>query len=165
MERADGTTSYRFEASRWTLTDKIAGGATLLVLIALFLPWFDVYVPSGAFGVSFPGVNGVSASASGTTAHGWLWFVFAIGLIMLLYLLLDVAGFQRLPVALSLKRGELLLAATGINLLLVVIAFVLKPGNEGFTQVKISWGFGAFITVIAAIAAVVPSALAAVAKR
>jgi hypothetical protein len=147
------------DASRWGLTDKIAAGATLLVLIALFLPWFDFYLNvQGLVGANVYGITSLSGSFSGTTAHGWLWFVFAIGLIVLLYLLL--AGFRRLPATLPLKHEQLLLTATGINLLLVVAAFLLKPGNDGLTQLTIRWDFGAFTTVIAAIAAVVPPALA-----
>lgn len=155
------TTSYRFDASRWTPNDKIVGGATLFVLIALFLPWFNVNLA----GLSSLDVTGTgNASVSGTTAHGWLWFVFVIGLIVLLYLLL-VAGFRRLPIALPVKHERLLLAATGINLLLVVLAFLLKPGNGGVTAVKIGWDFGAVIALLAAIAAVVQPARAGVAER
>jgi hypothetical protein len=156
-----GATSYRFDASRWTSNDKIVGGATLFVLIALFLPWFNVNLA----GLSSLGDTGAeSGSVSGTTAHGWLWFVFIIGLVVLLYLL-GVAGFRRLPIALPLKHERLLLAATGINLLLVVLAFLLKPGNGGITGLQIGWGFGAVIALLAAIAAVVQPARAAVAER
>jgi hypothetical protein len=160
LAHAGGTISYRFDAGRWTVSDKVAGGATLLVMIALFLPWFDVNLA----GLSSLGAPGGNASASGTTAHGWLWFVFVIGLILLLYLLV-VAGFQRLPVVLPLKHEQLVLAATGINLLLVLIAFLLKPGNDGIAQVQIGWDFGAVIALIAAIAAVAPVARAIAAAR
>jgi hypothetical protein len=155
------TTSYRFDARRWTSNDKIVGGATLLVVIALFLPWFDVNLA----GLSSLGDTGTdSISVSGTTTHGWLWFVFVIGLVVLLYLLV-VAGFRRFPIALPLKRERLLLAATGINLLLVVLAFLLKPGSGGVTGLQIGWGFGAVLALLAAIVAVVPLARAAVAER
>src|SRR5947209_8733175 len=69
---AGGTSpAFNFDARRWTRTDRLVGGASLVVLISLFLPWFSVNL-SGPLG-------GGSASASGTTAHGWLWFVFVIG--------------------------------------------------------------------------------------
>jgi hypothetical protein len=157
--QAGGAIAYSFDASRWTLDDRITGGATLLVLISLFLPWFTVNLA----GLGALGVTGGSASASGTTAHGWLWFVFIIGLIELLYLL-AMAGLQQLP-ALPLKHERLLLAASALNLLLVLIAFLLKPGSDGLAQVKIGWDFGAFIALIAAIVAIVPSARAALAER
>lgn len=139
--------AYNFDAKRWSLSDRIAGGATLITMIALFLPWFDASASDG-FG------NTYSASASGTTAHGWLWFVFIIGLVTLAYLGVT-AGFQRIPFSLPVKHERLLLATTGLDLLLVVIAFLLKPSNGGLTSVSIGWDFGAFVALIAAIAAAV----------
>jgi hypothetical protein len=135
---------YSFDARRWTRTDRIVGGATLVLMISLFLPWFSVDL-SGPLG-------GGSASASGTATHGWLWFVFIIALAMLARLVL-VAGYGELPVRLPVER--LLLAASGLNLLLVLLAFILKPGS-GLAGVNVGWGFGAFVAVLAAIAAVAP---------
>jgi len=155
-----GGAAYSFNASRWTSSDRIAGGATLIVLIALFLPWYSVNLA----GLSDLGITSGTATASGTTAHGWLWFVFVIGLLTLLYLVIS-AGFQQLPVTMPLRHDRLLLAATGLDLLLVVIAFVLKPGNDGIAEVKIGWAWGAFVALIAAIAAVVPLARAALAEQ
>jgi hypothetical protein len=139
--------AYSFDAARWTLNDRIAGGATLVVLISLFLPWFSVNLGAlaGDLGVS-PGI----ATASGTETHGWLWFVFIIGLLVLLYLV-AWAGLPVLPVKLPLSHEQLLLGATGLNLFLVVLAFLLKPGGA-----PVGWSFGAFVALIAAIAAVVP---------
>jgi hypothetical protein len=59
----------------------------------------------------------------------------------------------------------LLLAVTGLDLLLVLIAFLLKPGNEGLAEVKIGRDWGAFVALIAAIAAIVPLARTALAER
>lgn len=151
--------AYRFDASRWTNDDKITGVAGLIVIISLFLPWFDVNLA----GLSPLGVGAGTASASGTTAHGWLWIVFFIALIELLYLV-AMAGIQNLP-SLPLKHEQLLLIASGINLLLVLIAFLLKPGNDGLAEVKIGWDYGAFVALIAAIIAIAPSARAALAER
>ena len=33
-------TALAFDARRWTFADRITGGATLVLLISLFLPWF-----------------------------------------------------------------------------------------------------------------------------
>jgi hypothetical protein len=145
------TAVYSFDALRWTRSDRLVGGASLVVLISLFLPWFSVSLPGP--------LGGGSASASGTTAHGWLWFVFVIGLAILAYLVL-VAGYEQLPFRLPWPPEWLLLAASGLNLLLVLLAFVLKP-SSGFTDLKVGWDFGAFIALLAAIAAVAPLALAA----
>jgi uncharacterized membrane protein len=128
---------YRFDAGRWTVSDRIAGVATLLVLISLFLPWFSVNL--GSFGGL--GISVGTATESGTDAHGWLWFVFVIGLAVLLYLVI-VAGYQALPASLPVRHETVLLMATGVNLLLVLLAFVLKPGTAGL-PVKIGWAFGA----------------------
>jgi len=144
---APAAPAYTFDAARWTTNDRIVGVATLAVLISLFLPWFSVNLGAlaGDLGVN-PGV----VTASGTDAHGWLWFVFIIGLLVLLYLL-ALAGFPVLPARLPLTHEQLLLGATGLNLLLVVIAFLLKPGGS-----PVGWSFGALIALIAAIVAVVP---------
>jgi hypothetical protein len=93
-----------------------------------------------------------------------LWFVSVIGLIRVLYPAVAV-GYQKLPFVLPLKHERLLLAATGISLLLVFIAFLLKPGNYGIAEVKIGWDYGAFIALIAAITAAVPLARPAAAGR
>jgi hypothetical protein len=135
--------AYSFDAGRWTANDRIVGGATLVVLISLFLPWFSVNLGAleGGLGV---------VTASGTETHGWLWFVFIIGLFVLLYLI-ALAGFPVLPARLPLSHEQLLLGATGLNLLLVVLAFLLKPGGA-----PVGWSFGAFVALIAAIVAVGP---------
>jgi hypothetical protein len=149
------TPAYNFDARRWTRNDRLVGGASLVVLISLFLPWFSVSL-SGPLG-------GGSASASGTTAHGWLWFVFVIDLAILAYLVLS-AGYEQLPFRLPWPPERLLLAASGLNLLLVLLAFVMKP-SSGFTTLKVGWDFGAFIALLAAIAAVAPLAMAARDRR
>lgn len=154
---AGATTAYRFDARRWSTIDRIAGAATLIVLISLFLPWYSV----NTAGLTSLGAGGGVVTESGTDAHGWLWFVFIIGLAVLLYLLVTV-GYQALAAKLPLNHERLLLAATGLDLLLVLIAFLLKPGNDGFAEVKIGWSFGAVIALIAAIVAVVPLARSAI---
>ena len=59
----------------------------------------------------------------------------------------------RLPVS----HERLLAAASGINLLLVFVAVIFKP--PGVTPlVKVSWNFGAFVGLIAAIVAFAPVA-------
>lgn len=139
---------YAFDVHRWALSDKIAGAASLVVLISLFLPWFSgSYV---SFGSSTPTSMG---SVAGTTVHGWLWLVFVVVLAILAYLAL-VAGFQVLPFQSPLRHDQLLLAATGLNLALVFIAFLLKPSTYGIEGVSIGWSAGAFLALIAAIVAV-----------
>jgi hypothetical protein len=126
------------------------GGASLLLLISLFLPWFDATVT---------GLGG--ASESGMDAHGWLWIVFIVVLAILAYLVVK-AGFGELPFTLPLQQELILLAGTGLNLLLVLIGFVLKPTVPTLPDlgssisVSIGWDIGSFLALIAAIVAVVP---------
>jgi hypothetical protein len=157
--QANAGAAYSFDARRWTPSDRIAGLATLVVLISLFLPWFSVNLA----GLGGLGVGAGVVTESGTSAHGWLWFVFVVGLAILLYLLV-AAGYQALPVNLPLKHERLLLAATTINFLLVLLAVALKPGSDG-EPVKVGWAFGAVVALIAAIAAVVPLARTALNER
>lgn len=156
-----GGLQYSFDARRWTLNDRIAGAATLLVLIALFLPWFSASLGGslGSLGVT----ANLTETASGTTAHGWLWLVFVIGLVVLLYLLV-IAGYQSLPVRLPLKHEQLLAIVTGINFLLILLAFLFKPSTGGL-PIKIGWSFGAFVALLAAIAAFAPLARSALNER
>jgi hypothetical protein len=132
-----GMQSFNFNASRLSQADRIAGAASVVLLISLFLPWFSV------------SILGISASASGTTVHGYLWLVFILCLAIVAFLVFG-AGFDQSPVTLPVARETLLLAATGINLLLVLLAFFFRPGAGSFHA---SWDFGAFIGLIAAIAA------------
>src|SRR5436305_1326252 len=136
---ATGAQAFSFDATRWSQTERITGIATVLLMISLFLPWFSVSI--GPF----------SASVSGTTAHGYLWLVFFLCLAIIGFLVV-AAGFQAMPFTLPMGRDVLLLAATGINLLLVLLAFFVNSGLFN----GVGWSFGAFIALIAAIAACAP---------
>lgn len=125
-------TAFRFDASRLTSADRIVGIGSLLLLISLFLPWYGV------------SVFGFSAQADGLTGHGYLYVVLIICLAIAGYLVAS-AG-MTLP-ALPLTHRQRLLAATGLNGVIVLLAFLVKPGDSG-------WRFGAFIGVLAAIVAV-----------
>jgi len=37
---------FRFDAARWTVADRVAGGATIMLLVSLLLPWFSVSADS-----------------------------------------------------------------------------------------------------------------------
>lgn len=140
-----GLQGYNFNASRLSQADRISGVASVVLLISLFLPWFTAKL--GGFG---------SASASGMTAHGYLWLVFILCLAVVAFLVLG-AGFDQLPVNLPMSREMLLLVVTGVNLLIVLLAFFIKPNGLGI--VTFSWDFGAFIALIAAIVACAPLAV------
>jgi hypothetical protein len=149
VHQAPTSSGFNFDAARWTRSDKIAGVASLVVLIALFLPWFSGSISSN----NTLGLEASSGSESGTAAHGWLWLVFVIVLLIVAYLVC-AAGFQVLPVKLPLRHDQLLLAATGVNLLLVFVGFLFKPSTYGIAGLSIGWSIGAFLALIAAIVAV-----------
>ena len=137
-----GAPSFRFDLRRLTTADRTIGIASLVTFIALFLPWFGL----SAAGYSF--------SESGMSAHGWLAIVLIIALVVVAYLVLR-AGWDRLPMKLPVAHAPLLLVATGLQLILVVIAFLLKTGG-------LDWDFGAYVGLLAAIVACLPIALPAV---
>jgi hypothetical protein len=158
--QAPQASGFNFDISRWQRAEQITGGATLLLIISLFLPWFTASVSSTIAGHTISD----SASASGTTAHGYLWLVFFIGLAVLAVLIIQ-AGFAQFPINLPFGVPALLVGLTGVNLLLVLVAFLLKPGTGGVDtaglSVSIGWALGAFIGLICAIAAFVPLVLPA----
>jgi hypothetical protein len=96
-----------------------------------------------------------SSSADALTAHRYLYLVLIVALLMIGYLI-AYAGRKDTP-GRRVNHELLLAAASGINLLLVLIAVIFKP--PGVTQmVNVSWSLGAFIGLIAAIVAVAPMA-------
>jgi hypothetical protein len=139
------TQEFSFDAARLSQADRIAGAASVVLLVSLFLPWFTA--SAGPFG---------SASASGMTAHGYLWVVFLLCVGIVAFLVLG-SGFVRLPFSLPAARETILLAATGLNLLIVLLAFSIRP--DGFGVLSIGWAFGAFVALIAAIVACAPLAV------
>ena len=118
--------------------DRLVGGGTLVLFISLFLTWFSY----AGFGIS------------GLTAHGYLYIVLilAIGIIGLIGA--EALGVWKLPASSAVSRDQVLLIGTAINFVLVLIAFLLKPGGYGFHGV--GWSYGAFIGLIAAVVAAFP---------
>ena len=149
-----GALAFRFDAARWTTADRIAGGATLVLFISLFLPWFSVSASFGNFSSS--------SSVDALTAHGYLYLVLLLALAMLGYLVLS-AGLDTRP-ALPLRHEQILGGAAAVNLLLVLIGMLIMPGG-GSSLVKVSWDFGAFIGLAAAVVAAAPLAAAVLRAR
>ncbi len=137
---------YRFNVARWSTADWIAGGATVVLFISLFLPWFTASL--GFFSVS---VNGLW--------HGWMYLTLILCILVVAYLLMR-AGWDRLPISQEVPHLTVMLVATGVNAVLVLIAFIDKPGG-GAT----GWGAGAVLGLIAAIVAVAPYAIPPLRER
>jgi hypothetical protein len=134
---------FQFNLNRLTRSDQVVGVASLVVLISIFLPWFTV------------SLDNISGTGSGTTAHGWLWLVFILDLLILAYLVVR-AGWEQSPVNLPVAHEPLLIGATGLQLLLVVIGFFDMPGTDNIPGVSVGWAWGAFVGLLAALAAAAP---------
>ncbi len=132
-------------AGRWSLTDQIIGAATIVLLVALFLPWYGL------------SSSGSTVEASGASTHGYLWIAFASCVTVLVWLVTDMSV-ERLPLRLPGDR-QLTIGLTGLNLILVLLAFLSKPAVvalQGASVVSSStnWAYGAFVALIVAVIAV-----------
>ncbi len=137
---------FRPDVRRLSRAEQTAGGATVIVLISLFLPWFGF------------DVLGRTVSVSGTSAHGYL--VVAVLLAVLLAGdLLWRAGWEEFPVSLPIAHETLLLGATGLQFLLVAIAFADAP------VAGLSREIGAYLALIASVVAVGPAVMPAIRSR
>jgi hypothetical protein len=136
--------AYKFDAARWSLADRIAGVATVVLFICLFLPWFTL---SGSFaGYSYgTSVNGLW--------HPWMFLTLIISIVLIAYLVLR-AGWDKLPISQDVPHLTVMLVATIVDAVLTLIAFIDKPGGGG-----VGWGFGAVVGLIAAIVAAAPYAV------
>jgi hypothetical protein len=140
-----------FDHNRLDRVDKIVAGATFITMISIWLPWFSISWGSSTF------QDAGSASISGTTGHGWLWLEFIVALVLIAYLAAR-AAWDRLPFTMPVAHAPLLIVGTSLQLLLVLIAFIDIPyGSDG---VGLDWG--AFIALLAALAAAGPVVVPAV---
>jgi hypothetical protein len=137
---------FRLDLRRLTQAERTAGGATLIVLIALFLPWFGF------------DALGTNITVSGTAAHQYLIIVVLLAVLMAGYLLWR-SGWEQFPVSLPITHETLLAAGAGLQFLLVTIAFLDVP------VAGLSREIGAYLALIASVAAVGPAAVAAIRSR
>ena len=128
--------------------DRIAGGGTLVLFIALFLPWFKVDFTFG------------TASASGLSIHGYLYITLILCIAIVAFVIVEALGLWKLPSSAPAGREQLLLIATAINFVLVLIAFLFKPGGHG-----VGWDWGAFVALAASVVAMFPLAWPAIQSR
>jgi hypothetical protein len=141
-------TAFKLDVERWPTTDRVAGGATLVLFIALFLPWFTYGGQS---------VDGLW--------HGYEYLTLIIALGIIAYLIAR-AALPSLPFNNTVPHDRLLLAATAVNLLLVLIGFLARPSASAFfITVTADWGVGAYFGLIAALVAVAAAASPVVTAR
>jgi hypothetical protein len=132
---------YHFEAARWSLADRIAGVATLVLFVSIFLPWFSLNTSIGI------------ASWTGVGAHWYFYLVMIMCIVTVAYLVLR-AGWEALPITEDLPHVGVMMAATIFNLVLVALGFIFKPSV--YDRSGIGWSFFAFVGLIAAVVAAAP---------
>jgi hypothetical protein len=146
----------RIDFTRLDVRTRVIGGASLLLFLALEMPWYTT--------APRPGVGGLTGSSNAMVAGGWRWLLWAGCLSVVGYVFLEsVTSFER-PT--WLRREETLTAITGLNLLLVLIgALVDSPlprlgGTRLATLQSAGTSWGAWIALAAATAAAGASLLA-----
>jgi hypothetical protein len=115
----------------------IFGPATAVLFVSFWLPWYSI------------SVLGMTFSTSGLSRHGWLFIAVLDAIVLVLYVLITAFGAGDLADQGRLSKDQLLTILTGVNLVLVVLAFLLKPSGFG-------WTYGAFLALAAAIVAFLP---------
>ena len=141
---------YKFDRARWSRNDQITGVATVVLFIALFLPWFGVRV------------GPVDVTASGLSAHGYLYIVLILCLALTGYLFIR-AGMAEISSKVPVGHELLVMVVTAVNVVLVLIAFLFKPSGAGI--VHFGWRFGSFVALVAALVAVAPLAVPLIQSR
>lgn len=124
---------FAFDLNRLSRVDQVVGASSLILIITLFLPWFGV------------SLDGYSASESGFDAHGYLIIPLLTAIALIAYLVMR-AGWDHLPWKLPMEHAPLLLVGTGIQALIVLLAFLFKPTGT-------DWQFGAYLGLLAALVA------------
>jgi len=143
------------DPSRLGVGDAVAAVGTLVLLVTLFLPWYSLTLDLGSL---YSGIYAGSISALGDGAGGWRFLTLIVCLAILGYLFARTiwSPGRRLP----LPHWQLLTVLCSINLLLAALMFLVKPlGGSSFSGLSISWAYGAYTGVCAAILAVVGSVL------
>jgi hypothetical protein len=116
--------------------DRVVGIASLVLLISFWLPWYSLG----------------PLSVDGLSVHGWLFIAVVDAFILVFYVLITAFGVGDLAVPGRMSKDQMLALITGVNLALVVLAFLLKPTG-------LSWSWGAFLALVAALVAFLPFGL------
>ncbi len=113
--------------------ERIVGPASLALLVSFWMPWYS-------FG---------PISVDGLSVHGWLFIAVLNSIVLVLYVLITAFDVGDLADMGRMSKEQLLGLLTGINVVLVALAFLLKPTG-------LSWSWGAFLALAAALVAFVP---------
>jgi hypothetical protein len=133
----------KFDINKFSTVDKVLGGAGVLGLIALFLPWY------GASG------GGFSASVSGwSTSYGWLGALLIIAAAAYLVLQRSEVDLSKMP----LTPLVIILGASVLGTLIVALRWATLPsGHVGIRGFGYSYGpsVGIILEIIAGVVEVV----------
>jgi hypothetical protein len=148
MASGGSSPQIKFDASSLSQTDRIVGGATVVLFISLFFPWFSVNLGIG------------TVSADGLSAHGYLYIPLLVSIALIAFLALGALSLWKLPDSSPLGRNQVLLVGTVVSFVFVLLGFLLKPGGSA-----VGWSFGAFLGLAAAVVAVLPMAMPVIRAR
>jgi zinc-ribbon domain len=140
--RPGGSISIDFR--RLGIGDYVAMGASVLLFITLFLTWYSATGEDDAGNVIT-----VSTSAVGQYSGGFRFLILVMAIMILLYLFVRTMTPRGLR--LPLPHWQVLTALLGVQFLLTLLAFLLKPDAGG---VGVSWEYGAYIGLVASVIAV-----------
>lgn len=162
--------AVEFDIRRWVWSNAAIGIASAVLMVAPFRAWYNIYVadcPRGGVGCRDTNRLGL---IGGIAVHAYLWITFATSvaiLVLLILRMLDRIAFLQSPN----DRG-MLACLTGLNLVLVLLAFLNKPGfstlfSKGpavylplpLPQLAVNWKDGAWMAIIAAAVAAVTAAV------
>lgn len=145
MTPAEGT---RLDLTRVSIAEWVAGAATLILLVGLFLPWF-----------SFGGF------ARDGLWHGYEYAVLILALVTLSQLVSRaVVAPNRVPW--PARHDIALIVLTGLSALVVLSGFLARPRVPGrFSGLDAEWAAGAYVSLSAAVVAVAAAAGALLLNR
>lgn len=135
---ASAPTSVSFDRSKVGTNDLALGGAAVLFLIALLLPWLSI--SAGPISQSFNGFN------SGKLTFAWILLIAAAALALL----------PAMGVNLNVpNRGLILVGLTGLALLLTLIDVIdVLSSTDDIPGADVSAGIGTWLGLLVGIAAV-----------
>lgn len=143
------------EPRRLGAGDWIALGATVVLLVFLYLPWYSIQIAFSSFDAN---QTFGSISALGDGAGGWRFLIFVCCLLIFGYLFWRTVLSRQ--VRLPLPHWQLLTVLTSLNLLLTLLAFLVKPGGgTSVAGLSFTWAYGAYVGLAAAAVAVAGAVL------
>jgi hypothetical protein len=134
--------AFRFNPTNLTTFDWIGVVGTFVLFISLFVTWYSATVCFGGF---------CATGSADALYNGYMYITLILCIALVGYYVCKV-GFGKLPFNLPFPEPIVVLAANALNLLLVIINMINSPSPLGLS-------FGAWLGIIAALAASTPSAM------